>query len=254
MKELKQVLINNLLVAYSVEGQGEPIILLHGWGSSGNAFAKIQNELANTHRVYTLDFPGFGASEEPAEVWGCDEYANLVHSFVIKLSIITPTIIAHSFGGRIAITLSKQITFKKLILTGSAGLILNKKERKGVSNYLFNIAKTVQKVIPDKLSNILRERVIQQIGSADYKISSFRMREILKKVVSEDLTRYVVNINTPTLLVWGELDNDTPLGMAKAFNKLISGSKLVIIPNAGHYAFVDEPNLFLDVVKDFIAL
>jgi pimeloyl-ACP methyl ester carboxylesterase len=129
----------------------------------------------------------------------------------------------------------------KLILTGSAGLVLEKKK-----NTLLNI-------IPSFLKKgILKEIGINLFGSKDYKNASPRMREILKKVIAEDLISYAEKVYVPTLLVWGDKDKATPPEIGKKFNAIIAHSKLEILENCGHYAFLDKKDEFMYIINKFI--
>ena len=73
--------IDDVKVYYEVEGQGHPILLLHGWGQSVAAFKPVFDYLKNNFQVYSLDFPGFGQSDEPKTVWSIYDYADMVKSW-----------------------------------------------------------------------------------------------------------------------------------------------------------------------------
>jgi pimeloyl-ACP methyl ester carboxylesterase len=237
---MKQILIDGLLSSYSESGEGKPLLMLHGWGCNANIFRELQAEMSKSFRVLAVDFPGFGGSDEPNSVWNCANYADWLEKFMRKTGIENPSVLAHSFGGRIALKLSANIQFSKIILTGSAGLILKRKK----TNFL--------KYMPNFLKKgFIRKVLINIFGSVDYKNASPRMREILKRVVAEDLEQYARKISAPTLLVWGEKDGDTTLEMGKKFNEIIPNSRLEIIKNSGHYAFLDNKNEFINIVNNF---
>ena len=92
--------INGLSINYSVEGEGEPIMVLHGWGCNINTVLSIVNILKDRYRVYALDLPGFGESEEPKEAIGSFEYAEIVKGFMIDEGIERASFIGHSLGGK----------------------------------------------------------------------------------------------------------------------------------------------------------
>ena len=78
------------------------------------------------------------------------------------------------------------------------------------------------------------------------------MKKVFKNVVNEDLTPYLKNINAPTLLIWGELDNDTPLKDAQKMEQLINNAGLVVIKGAGHFSYLNDINYFMVVVNKFL--
>ena len=90
-------------VFYELTGQGNPVLMLHGWGCDHAIFDSLVPVLSRDYSVYALDFPGFGTSEEPDSVWGVELYTQFLEAFCKDLGIENPGIVAHSFGGRVAI-------------------------------------------------------------------------------------------------------------------------------------------------------
>ncbi len=229
------------------------MLLLHGWGCKAGTFKSLQNELSKTHKVFAVDFPGFGKSEEPKTVWGCSEYAAWTEQFVRKLGITNPIVLGHSFGGRVALILNSKIAINKLILTGGAGLMINANpQKKKGSGFIGSMKSLLEKALPKEGYEMIKDKFIESVGSADYKNASPMMREILKKVIGQDLTDYASKIRVPTLLIWGENDADTPVEMGKAFNRLIPASELIILNGCGHYAFLDNEREFLALTNNLI--
>jgi pimeloyl-ACP methyl ester carboxylesterase len=253
MAKTKEIIINGAIASYTEEGEGDAILLLHGWGCAAHTFRDIQSALSRAYKVYAVDFPGFGQSEEPKEIWGCEEYARWTEELVRKLNIQTPIVLGHSFGGRVALILNSKITIKKLILTGSAGLIMDTdiEKRKG-SSKLGLVKGILEKTLPKSAFDWVKDKTIQQMGSADYRNANPQMREILKKVISEDLQTYAVKVTIPTLLIWGENDQDTPVAMGRKFESLMPGSELHILSGTGHYAFIDRKEEFLNLTERFL--
>ena len=78
------------------------------------------------------------------------------------------------------------------------------------------------------------------------------MRQIMSKVVNEDLKHLLPKIQCPTLLVWGAKDTATPISDAKIMEKLIPDAGLVEFPGVGHYSFLENPMQFSAVVNSFL--
>ena len=253
MVKPKQIVVNGLLSSYTEAGEGENILLLHGWGCNASIFKDIQNDLEKKFKVFAVDFPGFGKSDEPKEVWGCEDYANWTEQFVRKTNIVNPIVLGHSFGGRVALILNSKVAFKKLVLTGSAGLILDADREKRKGNARVGTLKSILgKILPKVVFEWMRNRAIQQMGSADYKNANAHMREVLKRVIGEDLKSYALKIQIPTLLIWGETDKETPIEMGRMFNKLIPNSELKTMAACGHYAFIENRIEFLNLTEKFL--
>ena len=217
----------------------QPILLLHGWGCDGSIFSSLIDTFRD-RSFLVIDFPPFGKSEPNIKNWNIYTYANMVMSLCDDLCIDKCHILAHSFGGRVALILmAVRCSFvQSCILTGCAGI----KPRHGPS-YHYRIYKY-------KLLKKLG-RDTSNMGSSDYLALSPDMRKVFSSIVQEHLDDYCKKINTKTLIIWGENDNQTPLYMAKKLNKYIKGSTLIILKKAGHFTFLDKPLEFCMAVQQF---
>lgn len=240
-------------MAYSVSGKGSPLILMHGWGCNSSTVASIAAIASDTHTVYNIDFPGFGASDEPAEVWGVEQYTGAIEEFAEKLGISNPALIGHSFGGRVGILFASRNKTDKLILIDAAGV----KPRRGFRYYVkiwsFKATKRLLRLVYGKTGAEARiDKARAKRGSADYAAASPVMRKILSKVVNEDLRHAMPSIKAPTLLIWGENDTATPMRDARIMEKLIPDAGLVSFAGCGHYSFLDNPAGFSAVLRSFL--
>ena len=95
------------------------------------------------------------------------------------------------------------------------------------------------------------EKLYKKFGSDDYQNTSGIMRKIFVRVVNENLKPLLNDIQAPTLLVWGDKDEATPLYMAKIMEKEIKDSGLVVFEGAGHYSYLDEYHRFKKVLESF---
>ena len=77
--------IEDIKLCYEVQGEGEPVLILHGWGCSKDTVQSITEHIAKTHRAYALDMPGFGETPPPNEVFGIEQYTQVVEKFCRKL-------------------------------------------------------------------------------------------------------------------------------------------------------------------------
>ena len=249
----KNIKIKGLNFHYTVEGSGAPIILMHGWGCNLTTLKSIEKVAMETHTVYNVDFPGFGSSDEPNEVWGVEEYTQLIEEFVKLENIENPILLGHSFGGRVGILYSSRNQVKKLILVDAAGVKPTRTLKYYAKVYSYKAMKSVLPVLfGKKKGQELIEKYRGKSGSSDYNNSTPKMRAILSKVVNEDLKSVMPQISCPTLLVWGKNDTATPLKDAQIMEKLIPDAGLVTLKNAGHYAFLEQWYMFSRVLDSFL--
>ena len=246
---------NNINVNINVAGEGEPIFLLHGWGCTGEIFKDIQAVLATCYTTYSFDFPGFGASDEPTEVWGVEEYTRLVEQFAKENGIERPALIGHSFGGRVSIVYASRNEVSRVVLVDAAGIKPKRPLKYYWKVYTFKTLKWLcNTFLPKKKAQEIIDRRRKGSGSSDYSNASPMMRAILSKVVNEDLKHLMPSIKTPTLLFWGNLDTATPLSDAKTMEKLIPDAGLVVAHGTGHFSFLENPGLFTAVIKNFFMI
>ncbi len=249
----KNITINGLNFHYTVEGSGSPVVLMHGWGCNLTTLASIENVAKENHTVYNIDFPGFGSSQEPSEVWGVEEYTQLIEEFVRLEKIENPILLGHSFGGRVGILYSSHNEVKKLILVDAAGVKPRRSLKYYFKVYTYKMGKRLMPLIYGKDGAQKRiEEMRAKRGSSDYNNASPMMRAILSKVVNEDLKHCMPKIKAPTLLIWGENDTATPLRDAQIMEKLIPDAGLVSFPGCGHYSFLDNPIQFAAVLRSFL--
>ena len=246
-----EYVFDGLKINYTVnfnDKKDNAVLFLHGWGGSTASFFGVEKYLLEqNYSTINLDFLGFGQSDEPRENYSLDNYVLLVKNLLKKLKITKVCIVAHSFGGRVAIKLAAETNYvAKLVLVDSAGI----KPR-------FNI-KTFAKIKTYKLLKFLKSKKLiktnlEKFGSGDYLKLSSSMKKVFVRIVNEDLTRYLSKIKCPTLLVWGKNDKDTPLYMAKKMKKHIKDSGLVVFKNSGHFSYIENYNDFLLVINSFLS-
>lgn len=230
---------NGASVHYEICGNGTiPIVFLHGWGGSTQSFKFMLKYLDFDYRAIFIDFPPFGCSCEPSGVLTIFDYADMVKEILIKEGIKNPILVGHSFGGRVAIILASKNNFRGLVLTSSAGIKVKHKP-----SYYFKVYKY-------KFLKMLG--LNPRGGSKDYLVLSTIMQKTFVNIVNTNLEKYAINITVPTLIFWGDKDKETPIYMAKKLHKLIKNSNLFVVKNSGHFAYMENKELFSSRLNDFI--
>ncbi|MCM1262465.1 MAG: alpha/beta hydrolase [Butyrivibrio sp.] len=250
------VKIDDIAVNYIDVGEGDVILLLHGWGSNITLFDGIIKALSPAHRVIAPDMPGFGKTPEPLQAWCVDDYVDFITKFLISLDIKEFSVLVHSFGGRVLFKLNARteqpFVIKKAVLIDSAGIMPKKTFRQKVSLRIYKAAsrimstKVLHFLYPDAVENMRKKR-----GSADYNNATPIMRATLVKVVNEDLKLLIPKMNCPTLIIWGDADTATPISDARLMEQLIPDSGLVVCEGAGHYSFLEQPAKVQGALKAF---
>ena len=228
--------IDGRKVQFIDEGQGPEVLLLHGWAAPAELYRLIINHLSKRCRVVAPDLPGFGGSEEPDRPWAVDDYVDFTLKFAESVGLTSPMLLGHSYGGRIIIKLMNRrdlpFTVPKIVLMDAAGI----KRRHGLSYYMKVYSyKAAKHLLPP-----LAEKMRSKVGSSDYKNASPLMRQTMVLALNEDLTDLLPGIRVPTLLIWGENDTATPLSDGQLMEKAIPDAGLVVLKEAGHFAFAQR--------------
>ena len=154
------------------------------------------------------------------------------------MNINNPIILGHSYGGRIGIVYASKYNVDKLVLVSSAGIKEKLTKRKQFKIKVYKFFK--------------KHHINLNLGSKDYKDADVVKKEMLVKTVNQDLRKYMNKIYVPTLLMYGENDKTTSVGMAKIINKEIKNSTLIILDECGHFPYLDRPNYFLLILNSFL--
>ena len=249
--------IDDISVNYIDAGQGDVVLLLHGWGSNITLFDGIVKTLTPAHRVIALDMPGFGKTSEPSEPWCVDDYVDFLIKFIDSLQLKEFSVLVHSFGGRVLFKLNARenipYVIHKAVLIDSAGIMPKKTRKQKMSLRIYKTARAVMStkilhfLYPDAVEDMRKKR-----GSADYNNATPIMRATLVKVVNEDLEPLISKIHCPTLLIWGDADTATPIADARRMEELIKDAGLVVCEGAGHYSFLEQPVKVHGALKSFL--
>lgn len=260
MAEAQTFIYKDQPITFEQVGSGKPLVILHGWGSSRRVMMPIAKSLSHLRSSYVLDLSGFGESPEPSCSWSIDDYADSVEAFISAYFNEPVDLLVHSFGGRIMLKLCAREFGKanigKIIITGGAGMKPKRSFKFYYKKYLAKTLKAPFLLLPDALQqsalNKLRQTSLwKSLGSGDYNQLSGVMRETFVKSVTEYLEICLPHIPHEVLLLWGRNDDATPVYQGERIEKGIKNAALVIIEDAGHYAFLDKPKQFTAIADAF---
>ncbi len=223
---------------------GKEVVLLHGWGQNIEMMMPIANGIKDKYHITIIDLPGFGESEEPSNEFTLYDYYLCIKKLLEKLKVKNPTLVGHSFGGRISIIYAALEKSEKLVLLSTP--FLKKIKKVSTKTKLLKLLKKVPGL------RALEEFAKQHMGSTDYRNATPTMRNILVKTVNEDLTNYVKQIKASTILIAGEFDTAVPLYEMQKYTEYISDSALIVYNGCTHYAYLEDINRTNSIIKNFI--
>jgi pimeloyl-ACP methyl ester carboxylesterase len=264
--------IDELKVRFWDCGSGEPLLLLHGLGASIETWAHNIEDLSRKHRVVAIDLPGAGRSSRPSsyEAYSLTYAGEFIFRFLDQLGIWHVDLIGNSLGGALATHFCLQYpkAVRSLILVDSAGLgreigslykccairpvgeILIWPTRLHVESFARTLLYRQELVTDDFVDKMLRH--FKMTGTKESILT------ILRKGVSPKGQRVTFDaetlnkINVPTLVIWGTQDSLLPLAHAKNALDGIPDCRVVALEHAGHAPQMDRPEVFNEIVSEFL--
>jgi len=218
------------------------IVLLHGWGAETKKLEPLKKSLEMFGwNVFLPKLPGF-ENPSPKNIWGLKEYSDYVYeeakNYFRKENFF---VFGHSFGGGIAIKLSvtnlKEIS--GIVLCATRGI----SRGSSLKRLLFSVLAKIGKVflIVPVLANIFKKLLYKAAHEHDYEKTGGIMKEVFKKVISEDLKPLIKKSKHKTLLFWGENDRVTPISDAFYIMKALPKSTLISYDGVGHRLPYEKP-------------
>jgi pimeloyl-ACP methyl ester carboxylesterase len=250
-------------------GQGEPVLLIHGFNLDWHTWTKNIDPLAAHFEVYAPDLWGQGLSTREPLDYGYALFSEQIQMFMDALGIEQASLVGHSMGGgtSIVFSLHNRERVKKLILLDSTGIPTPLPFRSkifrlpGVAEFLLSLP-TDQIRRKNLLDIWIHNRELlsdgyykeftrsQKIQGSTQALLSILRRDFFNTLSDE--IRALGTANIPTLIVWGRNDQSLPVRCAQEMHRLLPGSRLEIVDEAGHLANFDRPDIFNQLAIDFL--
>jgi pimeloyl-ACP methyl ester carboxylesterase len=225
---------------FEVFGDGPHVIFLHGLSGSSRWWSRNVEGLSTRYRIYAVDLAGFGGSRRLRR-FRLEEAVTLLVEWLDNVGIETAAVVGHSMGGLVAARLAVEAPERvaRLVLVDAAFLSFDP----GMAKRASGLVRAVGISSADLVRLVARDSL-----RADPISLGLATIDLLKS----DWRSTLSQIQTPTLIIWGELDTVTPLTIARQIAATIPDARLVIIPGAGHVSMWDRPNEFNDEVIRFL--
>ena len=234
------------------EGEGEPLILLHGLFGALSNFRHLIDYFKRSNKVVVPMLPLFELDLLHTSVGGLKKFVN---RFIEEMDYTNIHLLGNSLGGHVALVyiLKHPERIKSLTLTGSSGLFENgmgdSYPKRGDKEY---IRKKTQLTFYDP-SMATEELVNECFEITNNRVKVIKIIALAKSAIRNNLGEELKNIKQPTCLIWGNNDTITPPFVAKEFNKLIPNSELHFIDRCGHAPMMEVPAEFNRILNGFLS-
>ncbi|GHO80340.1 dihydrolipoamide acetyltransferase [Ktedonobacter sp. SOSP1-85] len=225
---------------YSVVGQGEPLVLVHGLSGSWRWWLRNVPTLAQHYRVYLVDLPGFGSMRHLSKKFDLLRCAAWLDMWMKELGLEEVRLVGHSMGGYICMELAalRPEKVKHLVLVDSIGIPFGPMVSQLEAMAMRSIYRTTPAFWPYMAYDYLRA------GRA-------MVQRAAEQIISLDAASVISSVAAPTLLVWGDQDDLVPLSLGQQLHANLTGSRLLILEGSNHFSMFDQPRVFNSALLAF---
>ena len=254
--------IDGLHIAYERAGNGPPLVLLHGYvGDGPTTWRRQLDALCDEFTVIAWDAPGAGRSSDPPERFGLDDYADCLAGFLETLGLTRVCVAGLSFGGILALALQRRhaaMTSVLILASAYAGWtgslprdVAEQRLRQALALAEGTPEAFVDALLPTMFTKAMPQDTIDEFRASMQAFHPDGFRA-MAQASAEDVRDVLAHIDIPTLLLYGDNDVRAPLTVAEALRAAITGSKLVVLPDAGHVCNIEAPDEFNESVRSFL--
>lgn len=255
------------IVRWEARGFGPPVIMCHGTPWSSYVWRGVAEQLVDRNTVYVWDMLGYGLSDKPDGDVSLQAQARILTYLARHWDTGPAHVVAHDFGGAVALRahLLHGVPFSSMLLADVVAL-------RPWGTPFFRLVGENPEVFSGLPANLHRALVGAYIAGASYRPVSSEVHEALvtpwlgadgqpafyrqiaqaEHAYTDEIEHLYSTVEIPTLIVWGEEDDWIPLDHAHRLNKLIKGSRLILVDAAGHLIQEDRPQLFPSIVAGWI--
>jgi pimeloyl-ACP methyl ester carboxylesterase len=254
----------------TIKGHGNPIVFLHGFGSSSYSFHYLTDALSKKYQTIAIDLKGFGDSPKPDDRrYSVYDQAVLVEHFIQQHHLKNVTLVGHSYGGGVALSLAllRPKLIKKIVLIDSVAyrqyipsmmrdtqipivgalgfhLLPASYEMRESYDYLFYDKRKI-----DKKTLAVMAKNLQKTNAKTVFLSA--VKDLVPEDIDEVSKRYK-NIKIPTLIIWGDKDVVVRKSTGYRLHRDLKNSKLKVIEKCGHIPHEEKPKEVLKYILDFL--
>jgi pimeloyl-ACP methyl ester carboxylesterase len=260
---IEEVEVEGLRIAYRRAGEGPPLVLLHGGPMDSREFRYQLEGLAEEFTVVAWDMPGCGQSSDPPEDFRIPDYVRCLVSFLQALRIERPHVLGLSFGSGFALELYRahpEIPRSLILASAYAGWAgslppeVVEQRKQGLLQRIEQPDVWVREWPGTLLTDTAPPGLVDDVSAilADYHPAAQRNLLLHSGFPEQDLREVLPHVTVPTVLLYGDQDVRSPLTVAEEMHASIPGSRLVIIPGAGHLSDMEAPDRFNAEVRSFL--
>ncbi len=259
---MSSIVTDQGIVHYETYGQGQPVILLHGWLGSWGYWLDTMEALGYDYRLYALDFWGFGDSGKRRERYLIDDFVDLVDQFMDRLGIIQAPVVGHSMGGTVALSLAlsrpgrvcKVVVVGSPVVGDSLNILLRLAGRPWIAYMVWQMPAALRwgiRLFSPKITREWRRWYDMQIED----LSRTTLEAFFTSIASlrrVDLRPKLSVLRTPLMSVNGVGDNVVNPNQAAIIERYVPEARIEMMAHSRHFPMLDEPKAFNERLHSFL--
>ncbi len=259
---MDHVEVAGLRVAFRRQGAGPSLVLLHGAVCDSRVWRVELESLSDAFTVVAWDAPGCGESSDPPEHFRMAEFADCLARFIDGLGLERPHVLGHSWGSTLALELYRQrpSRVRSLVLVGAYAGWAGSLPPNAVEQRLRFALETANAgpnefapaSMPGLFSEAMPDDRAEELARIMSEIRPVGTRTMAYALAEADLRDVLPRIDVPTLLLYGDADQRSPLSVARALQAALPRSTLTVMPGLGHECFLESATTFETEVRTFL--
>ena len=260
---MSSIVTDQGIVHYETYGQGKPVVLLHGWLGSWGLWQKTMEELGRSYRTYALDFWGFGDSGKKRATYRVPDFVSLVDQFMTRLGIESAPLVGHSMGGTVGLQVAiehpqrvqKIAVVSAPIVGSSLNLFLRLAGHRQIAFLVYNTPALLRTGVRMASPFIVNREPLAWYRMQERDLSKTTLESFFASIDSlrqTDLRPRLSQVRVPTLGVYGAGDTIVNPKQYQPLRAGVQGAKIEIMRGSRHFPMIDEPEQFINVLKDFL--
>lgn len=250
---------------YSDFGKGAKVlVLLHGYMESLEVFEAFAGALGKMYRVICVDLPGHGFSQwQDREVITVDYSGDTVVSLLTKIGVDRATVIGHSMGGYVAVSMAQRhedmVEALVMLHSSPSGDTDDKKEfrMREIAAIEAGKKEVLATVNPGRgFAPMNQRRMSERIDELSEQIMMTEDEAIIATLKGlmerEDRSEFFATTHIPRLMIFGKWDSYIPVEAAQAMIERFPTAKHAWLENSGHNSFLEEPDRVVEIVSEFV--
>lgn len=260
-------LFNGRFVRYGINGDGPPVVVVHGTPWSSFNLRHIIKQLSNSFTVYYYDLIGYGQSDKSPGDVSLGIQNRILDDLLKHWGLVNPAIIGHDFGGTTVLRthLINGRDFDKIVLIDPVAISpwgspffkhvnMHEDAFAGVPDYIHDaiVRAYIKTAVFKPIDEATMDMIVHPWTDSEGKAAFYRQIAQAHSGYTDEVQSSYNRISRPVLILWGREDTWIPLDKGETLHDMIPGSELSVVGDAGHLVIEEQPDKLIQKIYPFL--